>query len=142
MNNIRVGRKVDISGINVNEIESWLKGKKHAKEVIKCQSIIALSKGVAMNEVCSVMGISRESVRKWKMQLRNHGIKGFENPIKPGKRSKLTPDKKIELKNILKANPQKYGYNKNKWTGLLVKELALDSWNLKISVRTAQLWLK
>lgn len=139
---IKRGRNVDISGININEIERWINENKHAKVIIKCQSLIALSNGVAMNEVCSVMGTTRESIRKWKEELRNHGLTGLVKRKKAGKRSKLSAEKRTELKFILKSSPKKHGYDKNKWTGLLVKNIAFAKWNLNISIRTAQLWLK
>ena len=139
---IKRGRNVDISGININEIDKWINENKHAKVILKCQCIIALSNGVAMNEVCSVMRTTRESIRKWKEELRNHGLIGFVKVKKVGKRSKLSIEKKSELKIILKSSPRKHGYDKNKWTGLLVKNIVNEKWNLNISIRTAQLWLK
>lgn len=139
---IKRGRNVDISGININEIKTWINTNKFVKTIIKCQSIIALSNGVAMNNVCAVMGTTRESVRKWKVELRKYGLSGLVKEKKVGKRSKLTNEKKSELKKILKSSPRKYGYDKNRWTGLLVKNIVGEKWNLNISIRSAQLWLK
>jgi hypothetical protein len=139
---IRRGRKVDISGIDSNEIKTWIIANGHAKTIIKCQSIIALSNGIPMCEVCAVMGTTRESVRKWKKELRNHGLSGLVKEKKVGKRSRLTKEIKSELKIILKSSPKKNGYNKIRWTGLLLKNIVLKKWNLNIGIRTAQLWLK
>jgi len=95
-----------------------------------------------MCEVCAVMGTTRESVRKWKKELRNHGLSGLVKEKKVGKRSRLTKEIKSELKIILKSSPKKNGYNKIRWTGLLLKNIVLKKWNLNIGIRTAQLWLK
>jgi len=77
MNNTKLGRPVNISGINIDEIEEWMHSDKLMRKTIICQSILALSKGAPMNEVCNVLGVTRESVRLWKEQLRREGLAGM-----------------------------------------------------------------
>jgi transposase len=141
MNRTKVGRPVDISGINVVEIQNWLNSNKMARKILICQSIIALNRQIPMNEVCRVLGVTRESVRLWKEQLRKEGLNGLLKEKKPGKRSKLDEKKRKELKNITRISPKKQGYNKSKWTGLLIQDFVLKKWGFNISLRTAQLWL-
>ncbi len=141
MNETKLGRPVDISGINIDEIELWMYSNKMARKALICQSIISLNKSVSMKEVCNVLGVTRESVRLWKEQLRKEGLTGLLKEKKVGKRSKLKEDKQRELKSIVSRSPRKQGYITGKWTGLLVQDLALKKWQIKISLRTAQLWL-
>jgi transposase len=137
----KVGKPVDISGINVLELEQWLNINPTKMTVLKCQSIIALSRGVGMNKVCEVMGVTRETIRIWKGQLRLEGLGGILKTGKVGKRSRLTPDKQSQLKALLKKSPKKYGYESKKWTGKLVKQYIHQHWELSISLRTANLWM-
>jgi transposase len=141
MNKQKLGRPVDISGINIVEIEKWMYSKKISRKAIICQSIISLNKGVSMNEVCNVLGVTREGVRLWKEKLRKEGLTGLLKEKKVGKRSRLKEDKQRELKSMVSRSPRKQGYITGKWTGLLVQDLALKKWEIKISLRTAQLWL-
>jgi transposase len=141
MNKVKPGRPVDITGINVEEIEKWMQSNKLTRKVLICQSIISLNRGVPMNEVCNVFGVTRESIRLWRKQLRKEGLQGLLKEKKVGKRSKLNAGKEKVLKNIVKRSPKKQGYQTNKWTGLLVQDLVLKKWGFKISLRTAQLWL-
>ena len=141
MNKQKLGRPVDISGINIVEIEIWMYSKKISRKAIICQSIISLNKGVSMNEVCNVLGVTREGVRLWKEKLRKEGLTGLLKEKKVGKRSRLKEDKQRELKSMVSRSPRKQGYITGKWTGLLVQDLALKKWEIKISLRTAQLWL-
>lgn len=141
MNETKLGRPVDISGINIDEIELWMYSNKMARKALICQSIISLNKSVSMKEVCNVLGVTRESVRLWKEQLRKEGLTGLLKEKKVGKRSKLKEDKQRELKRIVSRSPRKQGYITGKWTGLLVQDLALKKWEIKINLRTAQLWL-
>jgi transposase len=141
MNKTKAGRPVDLSGINICEIREWMHLNKNSRKILICQSFIALNNGVSMKDVCSVLGVTRESVRLWKEQFRGQGLKGVLKEKKVGKRSKLNADKKEELKKIVKYSPKRQGYKTNKWTGLLIQDFVLKNWKFKISKRTAQLWL-
>jgi transposase len=141
MNKSKAGRPVDLDGINIDEIDKWMHSTKIVRKIIICQSIMALHKGVPMAEVCSVLGVTREGVRLWKKKFRSKGLGGVLQKGKVGKRSRLTPEKKKELKQILKKSPDLQGIEGGKWTGLKVKYLASHKWGLAISLRTAQAWL-
>lgn len=141
MTSNKVGRPVDLSDINIDEIEIWMRKNKTSRKILICQSIISLNNGVSMTKVCDVLGVTRESVRLWKEQFRQHGLQGVLKEKKVGKRSKLNADKIEELKKIVKTSPKKQGYKTKKWTGVLVQDYVLRRWNFKISTRTAQLWL-
>jgi len=141
MNNTKLGRPVDISGINIDEIEEWMHSDKLMRKTLICQSILSLNKGAPMNEVCNVLGVTRESVRLWKEQLRREGLAGMLKEKKVGKRSKLNADKEKVLKIIVRRSPKRQGYKQSKWTGLLVQDVVFKKWGFKISLRTAQLWL-
>ena len=141
MNISKVGRPVDLSGINICEIEMWMYSNKISRKILICQSIISLYNGVKMNDVCNVLGVTREGVRLWKEQFRQHGLQGVLKEKKVGKRSKLSVDKKEELSKIVKLSPKKQGYKTKKWTGSLIQDFVLKNWEFKISQRTAQVWL-
>jgi transposase len=141
MNNKKPGRPVDISGINIDEIEAWIKNSESHHHVLLCQYIIALSRKVSMAEVCHVMGVTRETVRLWKDKLRKGGLAEILIIRKLGKRSKLTSQKEQELRGVLKKLPGKFGYPDKKWSGRLIQAYVQDHWKCTVSLRTAQLWL-
>jgi transposase len=142
MHKIKSGRPIDLSGINVEEINNWLNSDKRVRSIIKCQAIISLYKGNSMQDVCSVLNVTRETVRKWKEQLRKGGITNLITEKKVGKRSKLDTGKQNELKSIIKQKPGRYGYPEKKWTGKILIDFLQKNWNMKIGIRAAQLWLK
>jgi transposase len=141
MNKKQTGRPVDLSGINIQEINDWLSSNKMARKILICQAIIALDRGAKMMEVCNVLDITREGVRLWKNQLRKQGLKGMLRQGKVGKRSKLNQQRKNKLKKIIKKSPASQGYKNKKWTGLLIQDYVRKQWGYDISLRTAQLWL-
>ncbi len=136
------GRKPDIKDIDIQELKDWLKENKISRKIIICQSIISLSEGAKMSEVCNVFNVTRESVRKWKNQLRKDGLQGLLKEKKVGKRSKLNNSKREQLKKVIKISPKEQGYDEfDKWSGKLIKEYVKKLWDINISIRTAQLWL-
>lgn len=141
MNNKKQGRPVDIKDINFDEIEIWMKENKSHHHILLCQSIIALSKGTSMAEVCRVIGVTRETIRLWKNKLRKGGLSEILAKRKLGKQSKLTSQKEQELRGVLKKLPGKFGYPEKKWSGRLIRTYAQEHWKYTISLRTAQLWL-
>ena len=138
---MKVGRPVDLSGINISEIENWINTNKISRKVLICQSIISLNNGATMSNVCDVLGVTRESVRLWKEQFRQSGLQGVLKEKKVGKRSKLNAEKKEKLKNVVKLSPKRQGYKTKKWTGALIQNYAKKMWGCEISLRTAQVWL-
>jgi len=141
MNKSKAGRPVDLNGINIDEIDKWMHYEAMVRKVLICQSIMALSKGVPMSEVCRALGVTREGVRLWKEKFRAKGLEGVLHEGKVGKRSRLTPEKVKEFKHILKKPPKLQGIEGEKWTGLKVKDLASLKWGMAIGLRTAQAWL-
>jgi len=142
MKNTNSGRPVDLSSINVEEIKDWMKHNTQARKAIICQSIISLSNGISMTDVCTVLQITRETVRLWKKQLRTGGLNGLLTDKKKGKRSRISVENQKELRKILMSSPKKQGLIETKWTGKMVQEIVLKKWNYKISIRTAQFWMK
>lgn len=141
MNKKQTGRPVELTGINIQEIDEWLSNNKLARKILICQAIIALNRGAKMTEVCNVLDITREGVRLWKNQLRKEGLKGVLRQRKVGKRSKLNQQRKNKLRKIIKKSPVSQGYKNKKWTGLLIQDYVEKEWGFNISLRTAQLWL-
>ena len=142
MNNLLVGRHVDLSGINIKEVIDWINSDNRAKNIIKCHVFISLHNGNSMQNVCAVFDVTRETVRKWKERLRQGGITELLSVKKAGKRTKISVEKQRELKRLLKQKPEKYGYVNKKWTGEILKDVLKKKWNIKIGIRAAQLWLK
>jgi len=136
------GRPVDLSGINIPEILNYVENSKQHRNFIKCQSIYSLHNGNSMQGVCKVLGVTRETVRKWKDLLRKGGLAELLNEKKVGKRARIEGAELLELKKLVKQKPTKYGYEGKRWTGSILVDYLQKQWDIKIGIRTAQLWLK
>lgn len=136
------GKPVDISSINVAELQKWLKAEPERNIALKCQALIALAKGVSVKSVCIVLDISRESLSQWRKLVSNEGIIGFRQKSGRGRKSGLTKQIEEDLKVQLLKTPSELGYKQAIWNGKLVCKYLADKHSKIIAVRTAQDWLK
>ena len=137
------GRPVDITGINVKELEKWINSDINRKKAIRCQALISLTKEVKVKDVCNVLGITRETVAEWRRRLKEEGIAYLDDKkLKLGRKSGLSEEIKNSLKEVILKPPKESGYHQAVWDGKLVCKYLKERFNIKRSVRTAQYWLK
>ncbi len=135
------GRSVDIYGIMPDELSEWIRQDRTRKDAIKCQALIALTRGVSVTEVCEVLNVTRESLRLWRKRLREEGLEGFTAHKNKGRKSYLTKTIRNDLQNVMLEPPQMLGYNEKYWDGTMVCRYLKEKWNIEIAVRTAQNWI-
>lgn len=137
-----VGRKAKTELINVSELKAWIQKDINRLSGVKCQALISLKNNVSVNDICKVLGVTRESVRLWRKTIETEGPEGFIKHPKTGRNSGLTKEIEISLKEALSLKPENYGYRQAIWDGKLVCRFLLENKGITISVRTAQYWLK
>ena len=135
-------RPVKIEGLNPDELEAWINQDIGRKAAIKCQLLIALCNGNSMTEVCKVFNVTRESVRRWRNLVLSKGPNGLVPHSFPGRKPKLTPSLKKQLKKIMAHPPHRIGYKKPRWSGELLVSYLEKEHDVVISIRTAQVWMK
>ncbi len=136
------GRKAITNSINEVELNEWIKLDLNRSAGIKCQALISLKNNVSVTNICKVLGVTRECVRLWRKTIEKDGPEGFIKYPKTGKTSGLTEEIKTLLKTVVVQSPEKLNYKQVIWDGKLVCRFLSDNKNVKISVRTAQNWLK
>lgn len=135
------GQPVDISAINVTELEQWIHQDITRVNAIKCQALLALTKDVSVESVCAVLGTTRETLRQWRKRIAKKGIQGLDIISGRGRKTRLTKKIKNDLKRVVLKPPIKTGYNQAIWNGKLVCKYLSDKYSMEIAVRTAQDWL-
>lgn len=139
---ITAGRKPKIDSINKDELTDWIQKDINRISGVKCQALISLTNNVSVNDVCKVLGVTRESIRLWRKVVENEGPEGFIAHPRTGRKSGLTMEIKELLKSALIKKPENFGYQQAVWDGKLVCKFLFDNKGLTLSVRTAQNWLK
>lgn len=135
------GKPVDISAINASELEQWILGDANRQNAIKCQALIALTKNISVTAVCTVLGVTRETLRQWRKRIAKEGIGGLTAKEGRGRKTGLTQQIEEDLKVQLLKTPSELGYTQAIWDGKLVCKYIKETYSLTIAVRTAQDWL-
>lgn len=135
-------RPVKTDGLDPTTLEAWIKQDNNKQAAIKCKILIALCNGNSMAEVCKMFNVTREGVRRWRNLVVSKGPQELVIHCYKGRRSKLTPSLAKQLKKILAKPPYRIGYKYPKWNGKLLVSYLQKEHSIKISIRTAQLWIK
>lgn len=135
------GKPVDISAINVSELESWIHESTDRQNAIKCQALIALTKNVSVTSVCTVLDITRETLRQWRKRISVEGVDGLTVKEGKGRKTGLTKQIEEDLKIQVLKTPSELGFTQAIWDGKLVCKYLSDTYSLTIAVRTAQDWM-
>lgn len=136
------GRPVDVSAINVDELRQWIQGDANRQNTIKCQALIALTKNVSVTSVCTVLGVTRETLSQWRKRISKEGVAGLTAKVGKGRKAGLTKEIEEDLKIQLLKMPSELGYTQAIWDGKLVCKYIKEKYSLSIAVRTAQRWLQ
>lgn len=136
------GRPIDKHNIDPKFLKNWIKNDRSRWAIIKCQALVSLAEGASVVEICRVMGVTRESLRIWRKVYRAEGPDGFVSHKRTGRKTKMTPEIKRLLKEMLAKSPQVSSLGGDRWTGKLVQEYLESRQDLKVSLRTALYWIK
>lgn len=135
-------RPVKTDGLDPDVLDAWIRHNNDRQAAIKCKILIALCNGNSMTEVCKMFNVTREGVRRWRNLVVSKGPQELVKHCYKGRRSKLTSSLTKELKKILAKPPHRIGFKNPKWNGKLLVSYLQKEHNIKISIRTAQLWIK
>ena len=135
------GKPVDISAINIADLEEWIKSSPDRQSAIKCQALIAIAKGISVSTVCLVLNVTRETLSQWRKRLSSEGIICLCAKSGKGRKSGLTKEIQDDLKVQILKTPAELGFTQAIWDGKLVCKYISDKYSQSISVRTAQDWL-
>jgi len=138
----KVGRKAKTESIDIKGLQEWIEKDINRVSGIKCQALISLKNNVSVNDICKVLGVTRESIRLWRKTVGAEGPEGFIKHPRPGRNSGLTQEIAELLTNALSSPPGDCGHRQAVWDGKLVCKFLFEKKGIIISVRTAQYWLK
>ena len=82
-----------------------------------------LRRGVAEAEVARRVGVHRQSVNRWAMQLAESGRRGLRKAGRAGRKSRLSDGDRRRIEKGLKRGSEGLGYEAGLWTTKRVAEL-------------------
>jgi transposase len=139
---IKKERKAKLQGLDIIKLEKWIQEDEFKKATVKCQIIISLLKNNSVKDVCRVFDVTREGIRIWKNIILTKGPNGLISQSIKGRKPNLSPILIKKLKKILSKPPYHNNIKYPKWTGKILVDYLMSEYNISVTIRTAQLWMK
>lgn len=92
------------------------KGSAEALEMRRRIAVRMLQQGKGIREVSRAVGVSAASVSRWNKVLQDQGWEALRAKPHPGKPSRLTPEQKERLAEILRQGAKAAGFPTELWT--------------------------
>lgn len=90
---------------------------------LKTSCILLVSDGRFQKDVADMLAVPLRTLEWWIEQYRTSGLAALRKGPYPGRQSRLTPDQKKELAQIIEAGPEKAGLDTGVWNAVIVKSL-------------------
>ena len=94
-----------------------------ALEKRRRRGIRLLKQGVRQSEVARRVGVSQESVRRWRVASETQGAQAVRGAGRAGRKPKLTPAQLRAVARGLKRGPGALGYETALWTSVRMADL-------------------
>ena len=85
--------------------------------------LLALAEGYSVAEVAQTYGLGKQTVRDYLHAFMRKGVESLVYKQPPGRRAKLTPSQRQELKKLIEEGPLEAGYECACWSALMVQDL-------------------
>src|SRR5579863_3015194 len=82
-----------------------------------------LRQGVPQAEVARQLGVHRQSISRWALQLEEKGLRGLKQAGRAGRKPELSEEDLVRIERQLKRGPKAFGYRTELWTAARVARL-------------------
>lgn len=123
---MRVAPTIELTQEQRGKLKQLVKGRRTEVRVVKrAQIVLAASRGLRNDEIAAELGLTRETVGRWRSRFAEKGVEGITKDLPRGGR-KASKRSKVEGR-ILRAATQQKPRNATHWsTRTLAKELGVS----------------
>jgi transposase len=108
---------------------------------IRIAGLLLILSGWKSTAVADLLGLSRWGVVKWIERANREGVQGVLERPGRGRKSRISPTCREDLKQVILKSPQEAGIARARWDGVVVMEYLAKKHGIKIRVRRAQVLL-
>jgi len=126
------GQPVKNKNIDTQVLIDFLNESPKRWEGVKCSALIAMKNGKDVNDICEIIGVSRETLRNWRQSFESEGVNGLKSKARPGRPPRLNSAAQEGLKAALMKTPEELGYQQAIWDGNLVCVYLKEKFGVKI----------
>lgn len=124
------------------DLELWQKLYNNTQQEYlrkRLRAIKYLYEGKMRPEIAKIIGCTYKTLTTWIDLFLNKGLEALVTPVKHNVKQRLSPQQKIELKEIIiNKLPSDYGIDRNIWTGKIIAEVIYKQWS--ISYKLARIY--
>ena len=125
-----MSRKSNINIFNVmsaSELDKELKNPDNSRrEYQRFVAMKAISNEIPFNKIAEILGVSYRSINRWARDCSVGGIENLKPNFNGGRKSKLTPEQKIEFGEFL--------YNNGELSMMEARQYLIDNYGIKFSL--------
>ena len=87
------------------ELDRWCRPSAQCRQRLRARIVVAAAAGLSNQQVADQLGISRETVRKWRGRYADRRLAGLLDLPRSGRPTKFTPVQIAEVKAIACTSP-------------------------------------
>lgn len=125
----------------IQDLDKYIHAHPHSWDGVKAKALKAYLEGEHIDDICKVLGVTRQAFWKWRHAVEAQGVKGVETRPHTGRPTRMTAEQQAQLKQAVKQSPKKSGYPEKEWHGSMVQRFAEEKFGVHIQLRQAQYWL-
>jgi transposase len=111
-------------------------------KVKRIMTILMLCSKNSLDDVSSLLKISREAIRAWLKAFLLKGVGGLNSKKSSGRPSKLTKSQRAELVQLIQDGPEKSGFPGACWRTPMIQHLIEQKFDIFYSVKYLSEYLK
>ncbi len=124
------------------QLGQWCRPSAQCRQRLRAQIVLAAAQGVANQQIANQLGISRETVRKWRARYATQGLAGLGDLPRSGRPRRFTAVQVAQVKAIACTTPDDHGVPLARWSICEIARQAIkDAVVESISRHTVARWL-
>lgn len=124
------------------QLGQWCRPSAQCRQQLRAQIVLAAAQGVANQQIANQLGISRETVRKWRARYATQGLAGLGDLPRSGRPRRFTAVQVAQVKAIACTTPDDHGVPLARWSICeIAKQAIKDAVVESISRHTVARWL-
>ena len=123
-------------GMSAAEFRSAAARSKDANQARRLLAFAAVRDGLDRTEAARIGGMDRQTLRDWVHAFNARGIEGLVNATAPGRRPKLSPEQKAEIKALALKGPDPEKDGVVRWRCIDLARIAKERFGVSVDEDT------
>lgn len=123
-------------GMSAAEFRAAAGRSRDANQARRLLALAAIRDGMNREQAARIGGMDRQTLRDWVHAFNGHGIEGLVNGTAPGRRPKLSPEQKAQIKALVEKGPDPGKDGLVRWRCADLARIAKDRFGVSVGEDT------